>query len=164
MVVHGRNPLRLLALAARHDNIVGVKEASGDFSQIMAILRDRPAGFRVLAGDDALTIPLIALGSDGVISVLANEAPDRMARLTDLALAGDLAGARSLHYQLLPLMEANFLESNPGPVMAAMALQGLLEEYLRPPLVPVQDQTRARLREVLATLGLLGKAARHAVA
>jgi 4-hydroxy-tetrahydrodipicolinate synthase len=154
-----------LTLAARHQNIVAVKEASGDFSQIMAILRDRPAGFRVLSGDDAVMLPLVALGADGVISVAANEAPDLMTRLTDLALAGDFASARALHYRLLPLMEANFLESNPGPVKAAMALQGLLEEHLRPPLVPVQEQTRARLREVLGTAGLLEKtAARHAVA
>jgi 4-hydroxy-tetrahydrodipicolinate synthase len=154
----------VLALAARHDNIVAVKEASGDFSQIMAILKDRPEGFRVLAGDDAVTLPLVALGADGIISVVSNEAPDLMTRLADLALAGDFAAARALHYRLLPLMEANFIESNPGPVKAVMALQGLLEEHLRPPLVPVQEETRARLREVLGAVGLLEKAARHAVA
>lgn len=154
----------VLTLAARHDNIVAVKEASGDFAQIMAILRDRPEGFRVLSGDDAVTLPLVALGAEGIISVAANEAPDLMTRLADLALAGDFAAARALHYRLLPLMEANFIESNPGPVKAAMALQGLLEEHLRPPLVPVQEPTRARLREVLGGVGLLGKAARHAVA
>lgn len=154
----------VLTLAARHQNIVAVKEASGDFSQIMAILKERPDGFRVLAGDDAVTIPLVALGADGVISVVANEAPDLMARLTDLALGGDWAAARALHYRLLPLMEANFIESNPGPVKASMALMGLLEEHLRPPLVPVQEQTRARLRDALSAVGLLGKATRHAVA
>ncbi|MDP3775243.1 MAG: 4-hydroxy-tetrahydrodipicolinate synthase [Gemmatimonadales bacterium] len=143
-----------LQLAREVPNIAGVKEASGDLAQMMAILRDRPAGFRVLSGDDAVTLPLIALGADGIISVVSNEVPDRMAQLTESALAGDWKAARALHYRLLPLMEANFIESNPGPVKAAMALMGLLEEQLRLPLVPVQEKTRARLREVLAELGL----------
>lgn len=143
-----------LQLAREVPNIAGIKEASGDFAQMMAILRDRPAGFRVLSGDDAVTLPLIALGADGIISVVSNEVPDRMAQLTESALAGDWNAARALHYRLLPLMEANFIESNPGPVKAAMALMGLLEEQLRLPLVPVQEKTRARLREVLAELGL----------
>src|SRR3989475_5204515 len=94
---------------------VGVKEASGDFAQIMAILRDRPQGFRVLSGDDAVTLPLVALGADGVVSVVSNEVPDLMARLSELALQGKWDEARALHYRLLPLMEANFIESNPGP-------------------------------------------------
>lgn len=148
----------LLSLARTVDNIAAVKEASGNIAQIMAILRDRPEGFRVLAGDDAITLPLIALGADGIISVVSNEVPDLMSQLTDLALQGDWARARALHYRLLPLMDANFLESNPGPVKAAMALQGLLEERFRLPLVPVQDKTRARLRELLQELGLLGGA------
>src|SRR5207237_1968332 len=108
-----------LALAREAENIVGVKEASGDLGQIMAILRDRPAGFRVLSGDDAVTLPLIALGADGIVSVVSNETPDLMANLTESALRGDWEIARQLHYRLLPLMEANFLESNPGPVKAA---------------------------------------------
>ena len=148
-----------LQLAREVPNIAGIKEASGDFAQMMAILRDRPAGFRVLSGDDAVTLPLIALGADGIISVVSNEVPDRMAQLTESALAGDWNAARALHYRLLPLMEANFIESNPGPVKAAMALMGLLEEQLRLPLVPVQEKTRARLREVLAELGLPERAA-----
>lgn len=148
-----------LQLAREVPNIAGTKEASGDFAQIMAILRDRPEGFRVLSGDDAVTLPLIALGADGIISVVSNEVPDMMARLTDLALAGDFAGARAIQYRLLPLMEANFIESNPGPVKAAMALMGLLEEQFRLPLVPVQEKTRARLAEVLKELGLLSRAA-----
>lgn len=143
-----------LQLAREIPNIAGIKEASGDFAQMMAILRDRPAGFRVLSGDDAVTLPLIALGADGIISVVSNEVPDRMAQLTESALAGDWNAARALHYRLLPLMEANFIESNPGPVKAAMALMGLLEEQFRLPLVPVEEKTRARLREVLAELGL----------
>jgi 4-hydroxy-tetrahydrodipicolinate synthase len=139
----------VLALAREVENIVAVKEASGNVAQIMAILRDRPAGFRVLSGDDQLTLALMALGAEGIISVVSNEVPDLMARLTDLALAGDWNGARALHYRLLPLMDGNFLESNPGPVKAAMALMGLLEERFRLPLVPVQEKTRARLREIL---------------
>jgi 4-hydroxy-tetrahydrodipicolinate synthase len=145
----------VLALAQECANIVAVKEASGDLAQIMAILRQRPAGFRVLSGDDSLTLPLIALGADGIVSVVSNEVPDLMAQLAALALGGEWDKARALHYRLLPLMEANFLESNPGPVKAAMALQGLLEERFRLPLVPVQDQTRARMREILGTLGVL---------
>lgn len=148
-----------LQLAREVPNIAGTKEASGDFVQMMAILRDRPEGFRFLSGDDAVTLPLIALGADGIISVVSNEVPDVMARLTDLALAGDFAGARALQYRLLPLMEANFIESNPGPVKAAMALMGLVEEQFRLPLVPVQEKTRARLAEVLTELGLLSRAA-----
>ena len=148
-----------LALAREVENIVGVKEASGDLGQIMAILRDRPAGFRVLSGDDAVTLPLIALGADGIVSVVSNEAPDLMANLAESALRGEWEAARGLHYRLLPLMEANFLESNPGPVKAALAAMGLLEEHFRLPLVPVQEQTRARVRALLGTLGLVPGAA-----
>ena len=144
----------VLALARERENVVGVKEASGDLAQIMAILRERPAGFRVLAGDDAVTLPLIALGADGLVTVVSKAVPDLMARLTDLALQGAWDAARALHYRVLPLMEANFLESNPGPVKAALAAMGLLEEAYRLPLVPVQDKTRARLRELLQQLGL----------
>ncbi len=149
----------VLSLAREVENIVAVKEASGDFAQIMAILRERPEHFRVLSGDDAVTLPLVALGADGVVSVVSNEVPDLMARLTELALQGKWAEARALHYRLLPLMEANFIETNPGPVKAALALLELLEEQLRLPLVPVQDKTRARLREVLQGLELLARPA-----
>ena len=138
-----------LRLARDVENIVAVKEASGNLSQIMEILRGRPESFRVISGDDALTLAMIALGGDGLISVASNEAPEMMSRLNDLALAGKWDEARALHYRLLPLMEANFIESSPGPVKAAMALMGLLEENLRLPLVPVQEKTRTRLREVL---------------
>ncbi len=128
---------------------MAVKEASGDLSQIMAILKGRPDGFQVLSGDDALTLAVIALGGDGLVSVASNEVPDLMTRMTDLALAGDWTAARALHYKLLPLMEGNFIESNPGPVKAAMAIMGLLEEQFRLPLVPVQESTRVRLKEIL---------------
>jgi 4-hydroxy-tetrahydrodipicolinate synthase len=150
----------VLTLSRELENVVAVKEASGSLSQIMAILRERPQGFRVLSGDDALTLPLFALGADGVVSVASNEAPGLMSRLVDLAAKGEWDVARALHYRLLPLMEANFTESNPGPVKAAMALMGLLEERLRLPLVPVREQTRTSLADLLWELGLL-EGARH---
>lgn len=152
-----------LKLAHEVENIAAVKEASGDLTQIMAILRGRPAGFKVLSGDDSITLPLIALGADGLISVASNEAPALMSRMVDLALAGEWDEARALHYQLLPLMEANFIESSPGPVKAGLSLMGLIEENFRLPLVPVQEKTRARMREVLLELRLL-KEATHGAA
>jgi 4-hydroxy-tetrahydrodipicolinate synthase len=152
-----------LRLARDVENIVAVKEASGNLSQIMEILRNRPEGFRVISGDDSLTLALIALGGEGLISVASNEVPDLMSQLNELALAGNWDAARKIHYRLLPLMEANFIESSPGPVKAAMAMMGLLDENLRLPLVPVQEKTRTRLREVLTELGLL-KETSHAIA
>ena len=152
-----------LRLAHEVENIVAIKEASGDLAQIMAILRGRPEHFRVLSGDDAVTLPLIALGAEGLISVASNEAPAFISRMVDLALAGDWQEARALHYKLLPLMEANFIESSPGPVKAALALMGVIEENFRLPLVPVQDATRARMRTLLLELGLL-KEATHVAA
>lgn len=151
-----------LRLARDCENIVAVKEASGNLSQIMEILRNRPAGFRVLSGDDAFTFPMIALGGDGLISVASNEAPELMARMVGLALQGNWTEARKLHYRLLPLMEVNFIESSPGPVKAGLALMDLIGENYRLPLVPIQDKSRALLREVLAELGLL-KEASHAI-
>ncbi|HEY0319864.1 MAG TPA: 4-hydroxy-tetrahydrodipicolinate synthase [Pyrinomonadaceae bacterium] len=145
----------VLKLAREVENICAVKEASGNLSQIMEILRERPKDFRVLSGDDAVTLPLIALGADGVISVVSNEAPDLMSQIVNLALEGRWEEARAAHYRLLPLMEANFIESSPGPVKAAMALMGLLEENLRLPLVPVEEKTRESLRRVLIDVGLL---------
>jgi 4-hydroxy-tetrahydrodipicolinate synthase len=144
-----------LRLARDCQNIVAIKEASGNLSQIMEILRERPANFCVLSGDDAVTLPLIALGAEGIVSVASNEIPDLMSRMTQLALDGNWAEARALHYRILPLMEINFIESSPGPVKAAMTMMGLLEENFRLPLVPIQEKSRARIREVIAELGLL---------
>ena len=152
-----------LRLAHDVENIVGVKEASGNLSLIMEILRDRPQGFRVISGDDSLTLAIIALGGEGLISVASNEVPALMSQLIDLALSGNWDDARTLHYRLLPLLEANFIESSPGPVKAAMAMMGLIEENFRLPLVPVQEKTRVRLREVLSELGVLKETA-HATA
>ena len=144
-----------LRLAKDCENIVAIKEASGNLTQIMEILRARPANFCVLSGDDAVTLPLIALGAKGIVSVASNEIPDLMSRMTELALDGNWEEARALHYRLLPLMEINFIESSPGPVKAAMAMMGLLVENFRLPLVPIQEQSRARIREVITELGLL---------
>ena len=152
-----------LRLARDFENIVAVKEASGNLSLIMEILRDRPEGFKVISGDDSLTLAIIALGGDGLISVASNEVPDLMSRMVDLALAGDWEEARAQHYRLLSLMETNFIESSPGPVKAAMAMMGLIEENFRLPLVPIQEKSRARLREVLLELGVL-KETSHATA
>ena len=144
-----------LRLARDCENIVAVKEASGNLSQIMEILRERPKGFAVMSGDDAVTLPLIALGAQGIVSVASNEVPDLMSQMTNLALNGKWDEARTLHYRLLPLMEINFIESSPGPVKAAMAMMGLLDEHFRLPLVPITEKSRARVREAISDLGLL---------
>jgi 4-hydroxy-tetrahydrodipicolinate synthase len=149
-----------LRLARDCENVVAVKEASGNLSQIMEILRERPAGFSVLSGDDAVTLPLIALGAEGIVSVASNEIPDLMSRMTNFALEGKWDEARELHYRILPLMEINFIESSPGPVKAAMAMMGLLEENFRLPLVPTTEKSRQKIREVLNELGLIAEAAR----
>ena len=142
-------------LAREVENIVAVKEASGSLPLIMEILRSRPDGFRVISGDDSFTLAIIALGGDGLISVASNEIPGLMNQLVDLALSGNWDEARALHYRLLPLLEANFIESSPGPVKAAMAMMGLIEENFRLPLVPIQDKSRVRLHEVLRELDLV---------
>jgi 4-hydroxy-tetrahydrodipicolinate synthase len=143
---------------AEIDNIIGVKEASGNISQMAAVLHLLPENFTVLCGDDAITIPLIALGGRGVISVVANEIPAEFSKLTKLALAGDLAGARALQRQWFALMEVNFCETNPGPVKAAMALMGLLEPVFRLPMVPPSEANRAKIEAVLKAAGLLAAA------
>jgi 4-hydroxy-tetrahydrodipicolinate synthase len=140
---------------AEIENIVGIKEASGSISQMAAILNIVPDDFVVLSGDDAITLPLIALGGRGVISVVSNEIPAEMAQLTRLANHGDFAGAREVHRRYHSLMEVNFVESNPIPVKAAMAEMGLLEAAWRLPLVPPKAENQARIRGVLASLGLV---------
>jgi 4-hydroxy-tetrahydrodipicolinate synthase len=144
----------LLRLAG-HGNVAGVKEASGQVGQVMELLRDRPAGFLVLSGDDALTLPYLALGADGVISVVSNQAPVPMAELVAAGRRGDFDGARAVHQRLLGLMNLNFRESNPIPVKAGLALMGLCEESYRLPLVPPSEATREALRAALLGLGLL---------
>jgi 4-hydroxy-tetrahydrodipicolinate synthase len=137
------------------ENIVGIKEASGNVSQMAAILNAVPDDFIVLSGDDAITLPLIALGGPGVISVVSNEIPREMSQLTRLALQGDFQGAREIHRRFHPLMEINFVESNPIPVKAALAEMGLLEPVWRLPLVPPKAENRARIRAVLESLELV---------
>ncbi|MFL6208300.1 MAG: 4-hydroxy-tetrahydrodipicolinate synthase [Pyrinomonadaceae bacterium] len=144
-----------MRLARDCENVVATKEASGNLAQIMTILKDRPANFRVLSGDDAMTLAMVALGADGLVSVASNEAPDLFAQLLGAMLAGEWDTARALHYRLLPLMDVNFIESSPGPVKAALAMMGLCEEQFRLPLVPVEEKSRARVREVITELGLL---------
>ena len=157
-----------LRLARDCENIVAVKEASGNLSQIMEILRERPEGFRVLSGDDALTFAMIALGADGLISVASNEAPELMARMVELALDGKWDEARELHYRLLPLMEVNFIESSPGPVKAGLAMMNLIGENYRLPLVPIEEQKPrapcARLVDSPASSRTCLKEASHATA
>jgi len=144
-------------------NIVGIKEASGNISQMAAILNAVPDDFVVLSGDDAITLPLIALGGRGVISVVSNEIPADMARLTRLALVGDFAAAREIHRRMHPLMEVNFVESNPIPVKAALAQMGLLEAVWRLPLVAPKAENEAGIRAVLESLDLLNTATRPLV-
>jgi 4-hydroxy-tetrahydrodipicolinate synthase len=140
---------------AEIDNVVGVKEASGDLEQIMTILQGRPDGFVVLSGDDALTLPIVAAGGDGVISVASNEAPDLMSALVSSALAGDLAGARRAHYRLYPLMRANFVETNPVPVKTALQMMGRMDARFRLPLAPMTEANADALEDALVAAGLL---------
>jgi 4-hydroxy-tetrahydrodipicolinate synthase len=157
--VQGRTGVNIepatVARLAQIPNIVGIKEASGNISQMAAILNQVPDDFMVLSGDDAITLPLIALGGSGVISVVSNEIPAQMSELVHLALAGQFAGAREIHRRYHPLMEINFVESNPGPVKAAMAEMNLLEPAWRLPLVQPQTANLARIHAVLESLGLL---------
>jgi 4-hydroxy-tetrahydrodipicolinate synthase len=141
-------------------NIVAVKEASGNLGQIMDIIRDAPKDFRVLSGDDAITLPVIALGGDGVVSVVSNEAPSMMSGIVNAALAGNLAEAKAIHYRLLPLMNINFIESNPIPVKAALSMMGLIEENYRLPMVRIGAANRQKLAKVVEEVGLLQTAAK----
>jgi 4-hydroxy-tetrahydrodipicolinate synthase len=148
------DPATLVKLAAI-PNIIGVKEASGNIQQMCEICRAVPPDFIVLSGDDAITLPLMAVGGRGVISVASNEVPRQMSQMVEAAERGDFAAARKVHATLMPLMLINFVESNPIPVKAAMAAMGLLEEAYRLPMVPPRAESRAKIRNVLSELGLL---------
>jgi 4-hydroxy-tetrahydrodipicolinate synthase len=141
-----------LRLAAEFENIVATKEASGNFSQVMEILQKRPKNFRVFSGDDATTLPLISVGADGLVSVCSNEIPKETAAMVEKALSGAWTAARKIHYKILPLMEANFIEASPAPCKFVMKEMNLLEENLRLPLVPVTEASRKKLREILKEL------------
>jgi 4-hydroxy-tetrahydrodipicolinate synthase len=147
---------------AQIENIAGIKEASGNIGQIASIISQAPAQFSVLSGDDAIALPVIALGGHGVISVVANEIPKEMADLIHACLHNNFARARELQKIYLPLMEINFIESNPGPAKAAMAEMGLLEAVWRLPLVPPKLENLEKIRGILESIGLLGKV--HAAA
>jgi 4-hydroxy-tetrahydrodipicolinate synthase len=153
-------PSTLLRLSAL-DHIAGVKEASGSVNQMGRILHDLPEHFKVLSGDDSLTLPLLALGGHGLISVASNEIPAEMTRLVQSALSGDLLTARQLHRQYLNLMDVNFVESNPIPVKAAMARMGLLEPVWRLPLVAPSAASMTKIDGVLTSLGLYEEKPAH---
>lgn len=144
-----------LARLAKIGNIVAVKEASGNIGQMATILNEVPSDFIVLSGDDAITIPLAALGGRGIISVASNEIPAEMTQIAQACLRGDFAAARAIQAKFLPLMNVNFVESNPIPVKAAMALMGLLEPVWRLPMVPPSPASLAKIEKVLESVGLL---------
>jgi len=144
-----------LRMAEEIQNIAGVKEASGNFGQIMEILRFRPKGFGVWSGDDAITLPLIALGADGVVSVVSNEVPKQFSGMVRLCLKGKFDQAVQLHNKLLNLMNINFVESNPIPVKAALAMMGMMKERYRLPMVPLNTKHRPQLKKILTELRLL---------
>lgn len=147
-----------LARLSEVAGIAGVKEASGNVSQMCEICRAVPEEFIVLSGDDVLTLPLMAVGGHGIISVVANETPADMVKMVTMAERGEFDGARRVHRHLMPLMSANFIESNPIPVKAAMAAMGLLDEVYRLPMVPPSDASRARILDALRACGLLQNA------
>jgi 4-hydroxy-tetrahydrodipicolinate synthase len=149
------DPATLVRLATIA-NIVGVKEASGNVTQMCEVCASVPHDFIVLSGDDALTLPLMAVGGRGIVSVASNEIPAEMSRMVELAERGDFAEARALHQQLFPLMQINFIESNPIPVKSAMASMGLLEEIYRLPMVPPRPVSKQRIDAVLQALGMAG--------
>lgn len=144
-----------LRIAQELPNVIGVKEASADMSQILTILRERQKDFLVISGDDAWTLPMIAAGADGLISVAGNEIPAMMKEMVSAALAGQFDRARTVHERVLPLMLGNFIESNPAPAKAVMKMMGLLEsDLVRSPLAPLTDASRSRLRAILEQSGI----------
>jgi len=149
--IEAKTMLRLAEIS----NIVGVKEASGNLGQIMDIIRDAPRAFRVLCGDDAMALAVVLLGGGGIVSVVSNEAPAMMSAMINAALESDIRKARELHYKLLPLMNANFIESNPIPVKAVLAMMGMIEENYRLPLVRIGTANREKLSKIAEELGLL---------
>jgi 4-hydroxy-tetrahydrodipicolinate synthase len=142
---------RLAAIA----NIVGIKEASGNMAQICEVCRSVPPEFIVVSGDDVMTVPMMAVGARGVISVASNQIPAEMSQMVEVAERGDFAGARAIHERIMPLMQINFIESSPGPVKSAMAMMGLIEETYRLPLVPPRLESKEKINRVLKDLGLL---------
>lgn len=136
-------------------NIIGIKEACGDINQITELAMKIPPGFKIFSGDDALTLPIIALGGCGVVSVISNQAPKMMVELTNLCLAGKFEAAQAFQRRLYALMKLNFIETNPIPVKAGLAMMGLIEENYRLPLVPMSEENKHRLRAAMAELRLV---------
>ncbi len=145
----------MIRMAEEIPNIIAVKEASGNIGQIMEIARNRPPRLSLLSGDDAITLPLMAVGGDGCISVVANETPREFSDMVRACLKNDWDNARKLHEKLLPLMNGNFIESNPIPVKAALAMMGMIEEVYRLPLVKISDKNREKLTKILEELKLV---------
>jgi 4-hydroxy-tetrahydrodipicolinate synthase len=162
--VQGRTAVNIEAKTvfrlAEIPNIVGIKEASGNVTQMCEIAAGSPENFILLSGDDPLTVPVMAIGGRGVISVVSNEAPAEMAQIVELCEKGDFAAARKLQHWLLPLILVNFVESNPMPIKAAMAAMGLIEEHYRLPMVSPSPAAREKIMAVLQQLRMLGAAAR----
>lgn len=148
-----------LARLSEVPNIIGVKEASGNISQIADVFHAVPESFLVFSGDDAITLPVIALGGVGIISVASNEIPHEMSEMTRAALNNDWEAARRLHRKFLPLMQANFLETNPLPVKAVLAMMGKIQEVYRLPLLPMKRDTRSKLQRIATDAGLISKPA-----
>ena len=158
--VPGRTASNMLAettlrLAEEVENVIAIKEASNNLEQIMQIIKYRPKDFAVLSGEDTLTLPIIASGGDGVISVVSNEVPREYSDMVRSALAGDLKKAKELHYKLFELMKANFIESNPIPVKTALHMMGMVEESLRLPLTKMAKHNREKLKNVLKDIKLI---------
>jgi 4-hydroxy-tetrahydrodipicolinate synthase len=144
-----------LGRLAKISNIIAVKEASGNISQIAEVFNHVPESFLVFSGDDAVTLPVVSLGGVGIISVASNEIPREMAELTQAALDNDWKKARRIHRKFLPLMQANFIESNPMPVKAVLAMMGRMEEVYRLPMLPMKRETRGKLQQIASEVGLL---------
>ena len=140
---------------AQNKNIAAVKEASGDISQMMDVIAKKPKGFDVLCGDDNLTLPLISLGGRGVISVASNIVPKELVEMVDYALKGNYENAKELHYRLLPLFKIIFIETNPIPIKAALAMKGLIKESYRMPMCEMSAENKAKLKNVLSEMKLL---------
>lgn len=145
----------VLMIVSKVPQLVGVKEASGNITQMMDIVKGAPKYFSVLSGDDAFTVPLLSVGGHGCISVVANEVPREFSKMVEAGLSGDFIKASKYHYQLLDLMNANFIESNPIPVKTALAMMGKIEEVFRLPLTPITEKNRAILEVVLHKLDLV---------
>ena len=148
-------PETILRIAEEIENVIAIKEASNNLEQVAQIIRNKPAGFSVLSGEDSLTVPIISIGGNGVISTTSNEVPKEFGDMVRFALKGDFGKAREMHYKLFGLMRANFLESNPVPLKSALTMMGKIEEVLRLPLVKISNTNRAKMKSVLKSMKLI---------